>query len=101
MKTLTLITEGNEINHHYEMKSVAIVPAFRGISDDYKFMIMIEKDEADDFLMDFIEGKTGYRIQIDTDSVRIEVKRRCFATSSVCNEEGVFVFIISSEKLVS
>lgn len=101
MKTLTLITEGNRINHHYEIKSAGLTPAFTGASADCRIMIMIDDDEVDNFLMDFVNGNTGYRLQIDTDEVRIEIKRKCFATAKVYADEGTLAFIISTEKIVS
>ena len=100
MNTLTLITEGNRINHHYEIKSAAISP----FTDEWRFLIMMDEDEADNFLMDFIDGKTGYRLEIDTENVRIEVKHKCFSTAKVYAEradEGILAFTINVEKIVS
>lgn len=99
MNTLTLITEGNRINHHYAIKSAAISP-----STDWRFLIIMDEDEADNFLMDFIDGKTGYRLEIDTENVRIEVKHKCFSTAKVYAEqadEGILAFTINAEKIVS
>jgi hypothetical protein len=101
MKTLTLITEGNRINHHYEIKSAGLAPSSTGASTDYRIMVIMDDDEADNFLMDFVNGNTGYRLQIDTDEVRIEIKRKCFVTAKVYADENTLAFIISAEKIVS
>lgn len=101
MKTLTLITEGNRTNHHYEIKSAGLVPSSTGASTDYRIMVMMDDNETDDFLTDFINGNTGYRLQIDTDEVRIEIKRKCFVTTKVYVDESTLAFIINTEKIVS
>ena len=94
MNTLTLITENQHLNHHYSVDSVSIVPQ--------RFVIVIDDDEIDDFLKEFIGGKTGYRIQIDTDMMRVETKGLCFSENSMQGERNnKTAFAISVEKKVS
>lgn len=109
MNTLTLITEGHALNHHYEAESIAWA---RTCPADYepsmaknyagRLFVVMKEDDVDDFLQDFIDGKSGYKVQVETDRFLILVKGKCFATCKVCvEEEGKVAFIIETDRIVS
>jgi hypothetical protein len=97
MNTLTLITEGNKINHHYELKSFGIAPSFTGNTIGMRYIAVVGDDEVDEFLLPFINGETGYKIQVDGDNFTLIIKTKCFVEERLRSEKFDYAFIINTE----
>lgn len=97
MSTLTLITEGNSINHHYKLSSFGIAPTFSDKKLGMRYIAVVEDKEVDNFLQDFIGGKTGYRIQVDSDNFTLIIKTKCFVEERLRSENFDYAFIINTE----
>lgn len=92
MKTLTLITDVGELNHHYEVENVG-TGDFNGF-----FTLVLKNENIDEFLSGFINGKTGYKIQIDTDRFCLVLKNKWYSVNK-SQSEGLTAFEIREENL--
>ena len=93
MTTLTLITPPKHINHHYELESAAL-------RADWYLSLIIKEDNVDSILQDFINGITGYKIQIDSDTMTLTLKDICSVENRV--DEGDYIaFSINVNKINS
>ena len=93
MTTLTLITPARHLNHHYELESAAL-------RADWYLSMIIKEENIDNFLQDFIDGKTGYKVQIDSDTMTLTLKDLYSVENRV--DEGDYVaFSINVNKINS
>ena len=88
MKEFQIITDGNELNRCYNAESIAI--------DGSNLIIVMKEEESDDFLDEFVHGKTSYKVSISTDTVTIRLKYKVFARNYLYSEDEnqLFSFII-------
>ena len=87
MKEFNIIKEKDEINHSYNVECAAI--------SDGNLIIIIDKTEVDDFLIDFMNKKYAYKIIINTDTVNISFKTRVFVERFFEND-CFYTFIVSN-----
>ena len=80
MNELTLITEGFKLNHSYTIESAAIKKS--------DLVVVIKDSEKDEFLVDFIKGKTAYKIAVNTDIAEIRIKHVVFVRSFLYGNDG-------------
>ena len=90
MSTLTIITEKGKLNHHYTVENVAI-------SNEFVLSIVMKEEETDDFLSNFLNGITGYSIQVDTDILTLTLKQKC-SVNAWTEDEKYIAFAIRMEK---
>ena len=79
MTTLTIITPKNALNHHYKVTEAGI--------GDGTFYIVLDDDEVDSFLIQYLKGETGYPIQIDADTIYLKTKLPCVVSASEKTEQ--------------
>ena len=80
MSELTLITEGFKLNRSYTIESAAI--------NKSDLVVVIKDSEKDEFLDDFIKGKTAYKIAINTDIAEIRIKHIVFVRNFLYGNDG-------------
>lgn len=80
MNELTLITDGFKLNRCYTIESAAI--------NKSDLVVVIKDNEADDFLKDFIQGKTAYKVAINTDVAEIRVKHLVYVRNFLYGNDG-------------
>ena len=80
MSELTLITEDFKVNQCYTIESAAI--------NKSDLIVVMKESEVDDFLKNFIQGKTSYKIAINTDSVEIRLKHCVYTRSFLHGSNG-------------
>lgn len=80
MSELTLITEGFKPNRSYTVENAAI--------NKSDLVVVIKENEVDDFLNDFIQGKTAYKIAINTDVAEIRLKHIVYVRNFLYGSDG-------------
>ena len=80
MNELTLITDGFKLNRCYTIENAAI--------NKSDLVVVVKESEVDDFLQDFIQGKTAYKIVINTDIAEINIKHIVYARNFLYGSDG-------------
>ena len=80
MNELSILTDKSVPNQNYTIESAAL-----NRSD---LIIVIKEGEKDEFLDDFIHGKTAFPIFITTDSIEIRVKRPVSVRGFLSGSDG-------------
>lgn len=80
MNELQFLTDGNELNHSYTIESAAI--------NGTDLVIVVKENEEDEFLRNFYQGKTSYRIVVNTDVAEIRVKHRVSSRNFLSASNG-------------
>ena len=81
MNELTLITEGNQVNRSYTIENAAI--------NKSDLVVVIKESESDEFLNDFIHGKTAYKLVINTDVAEIRIKHLVHVRNFMFANNGI------------
>lgn len=90
MNEITILTDKNVPNQSYTIENAAL-----NRSD---LIVVIKSEEKDEFLDDFIHGKTAFKIVINTDVAEIRIKTPVSVRSFMYGSNGsddLLSFVIS------